>query len=191
VSQSEPKDPEAAGQDPFSLDGSLTDIQAVIESAKARGGVDALEKVIRRRLPEAEVAEVREAAEVAMEIMESIPVFLARARQEADERGMKSVVNPLLDHAERYFLQPVDLLPEMTLGLAGLLDDCYLFFRIIQHLEAGPEPFLDWDLEHPQQFLRSLMGDDLAKRLDAIALDAMQQVSSHLAELWSRMSHPA
>jgi uncharacterized membrane protein YkvA (DUF1232 family) len=171
--------------------GSLTDIQAVIESAKARGGMDALEKFIRRRLSEAEDAEVQEAAEVALEIMESIPVFLARARQEADERGMRSVVGPLLDHAERYFLQPVDLLPEMTLGLAGLLDDCYLFFRIIQHLEAGPEPFLDWDLEHPQQFLRSLMGEEITKQLDDIAMDAMRQVSSHLAELWTRMSHPA
>jgi uncharacterized membrane protein YkvA (DUF1232 family) len=190
VSQTEAKGSPSGNPDE-GANGSLTDIQAVIESAKARGGMDALERFIRRRLSEAEEAEVREAAEVALEIMESIPVFLARARQEADERAMRSVVGPLLDHAERYFLQPVDLLPEMTLGLAGLLDDCYLFFRIIQHLEAGPEPFLDWDLEHPQQFLRSLMGEEITKQLDDIAMDAMRQVSSHLAELWTRMSHPA
>jgi hypothetical protein len=54
---------------------SLTDMQAVIESAKARGGIDALERYIRKRLPEAEEAEVKEAAEVAVEIIESIPVF--------------------------------------------------------------------------------------------------------------------
>lgn len=169
----------------------LSDMQAVIESAKARGGLEALEKYIRRRLPEAEDAEVREAAEVAVEIMESVPVFLARARQEAAERKMTSVVGPLLDHAERYFLQPVDLIPEMTQGLAGLLDDSYLFIRVIQHLDKGPEPFLDWDLAYPARFLRTLMGEDIARRLDFIAAEAMEQVSSQLAEVWARMSHDA
>lgn len=169
----------------------LTDVQAVIESARARGGMDMLERFIRRRLPEAEEAEVKEAAEVATEIIESIPVFLARARQEAGQRGLQNVVGPLLDHAEHYFLQPVDLIPEMTQGLAGLLDDSYLFIRVLQHLDKGPEPFLDWDLEYPAQFLRTLVGPDISRRLDVIVVDAVQQVSQHLNELWARMSHPA
>ena len=59
---------------------SLSDIQAVIESAKARGGSEALKRYIRKRLPEAEDEEVSEAAEVAVEIIDSIPIFLARAR---------------------------------------------------------------------------------------------------------------
>jgi len=169
----------------------LTDIQAVIESAKARGGMGALEHYIQRRLPEAEEAEVKEAAEVALEIIESIPIFLARARQEAAQRGLRSVVGPLLDHAERYFLQPVDLIPEMTHGLAGLLDDSYLLIRILENLDKGPDPFLDWDLDHPIRFLRTLVGLEVSGKLDAIAVDAMQQVSAHLSELWARMSHPA
>lgn len=169
----------------------LTDIQAVIESAKARGGMEALERYIQKRLPEAEEAEVKEAAEVAVEVIESIPIFLARARQEAAQRGLRSVVGPLLDHAEQYFLEPVDLIPEMTQGLAGLLDDSYLFIRILENLDKGPEPFLDWDLQYPLKFLRSLVGLDVSRKLDAIAMDAMQQVSAHLSELWTRMSHPA
>ena len=170
---------------------SLSDIQAVIESAKARGGVEALKRYIRKRLPEAEDEEVSEAADVAVEIIDSIPIFLARARQEAEERGLTSVVTPLLDHAERYFLQPMDLIPEMTQGLAGLLDDSYLVIRMLEHLEKGPEPFLDWDLVYPAQFLRKLVGEDIARTLDAMVVDAMKQVSAHLNELWSRMSHPA
>ena len=169
----------------------LTDIQAVIESAKSRGGMEALERYIQRRLPEAEEAEVKEAAEVAVEIIESIPIFLARARQEAAQRGLRSVVGPLLDHAEQYFLQPVDLIPEMTQGLAGLLDDSYLLIRILENLDKGPERFLDWDLKHPLSFLRTLIGLDVSRKLDVIAIDAMQQVSEHLNELWARMSHPA
>lgn len=170
---------------------SLSDIQAVIESAKARGGSEALKRYIRKRLPEAEDEEVSEAAEVAVEIIDSIPIFLARARQEADERRLRSVVGPLLDHAERYFLQPVDLIPEMTYGLAGLLDDAYLLLKVLENLDHGPERFLDWDLQYPLQFLRSLVGREVSQRLDLIVADAMQQVSTHLDELWARMSHDA
>ena len=171
--------------------GGLEDVLAVIESAKARDGKESLERFIRKRLPDAPDSEVAEAADVATEIIDSIPIFLARARQEAGERRLESVIGPLLDHAERYFLQPVDLIPEMTQGLAGLLDDCYLVIRILENLEKGPEPFLDWDLEHPAEFLRGLVGKRIANRLDMLAVEAMKDVSKHLSELWSRLSHPA
>jgi uncharacterized membrane protein YkvA (DUF1232 family) len=184
-----PEENRAAGA-PFGMT-NLSDIQAVISSAKARGGMEALERFIRRRLPEAEDAEVREAAEVSVEIIDSIPIFLARARQEAQQRGLTSVVSPLLDHAEQYFLQPMDLIPEMTQGLAGLLDDSYLVIRTLEHLEKGPEPFLDWDLVYPAHFLRTMVGEEIARKLDAIVIDAMRQVATHLDDLWSRMSHDA
>lgn len=173
------------------LPSGLQDILAVIESAKARGGLETLERHVARSLPEAEEDEVAEAAEVALEIIESIPIFLARARQEAVDRGLSSVVNPLLNRAERYFLQPLDLIPEMTQGLAGLLDDSYLVIRVLQHLERGPQSFLDWDLDDPALFLRRLIGAEIAQRLDGIAMQAMHEVSEHLAELWERMAHPA
>lgn len=179
-------DPSAEG-----FPGTLSDILAIIESAKARGGMDGLEKFIAKNLTEASDDEIREAAEVALEVIESIPVFLARARQEASHRGLSSVVNPLLEHAEQYFLQPLDLIPEMTQGLAGLLDDSYLVIRVLQNLERGPEPFLDWDLDDPARFLQRLIGPSISQRLDKIAAQAMQDVSEHLAELWSKMSHPA
>ncbi len=168
-----------------------TNVQAVIESAKARGGMDVLERFIRKRLPEAEEAEIAEAAEVAVEIVDSIPLFLARAWQEADERHLRSVAGPLLNLAERYFLQPVDLIPEMTQGLPGLLDDAYLVIRILEHLDKGPQPFLDWDLDYPARFLRTLVGPTIARQLDAMVADAMEQVSEHLSELWTQMSHRA
>jgi hypothetical protein len=171
--------------------GTLADILAVIESAKSRGGVELLEKHIAKMLREAEQAEVQQAAEVALEVIESIPVFLARARQEANARGLASVVVPLLEHAERYYLQPVDLMPEMTQGLPGLLDDTYLVIRMLQNLERGPEPFLDWDLDDPARFLQRLIGPGVAQRIDRIAMNAMEDVSTHLAELWQRMAHPA
>ena len=100
-------------------------------------------------------------------------------------------MNPLLDLAENYYVQPIDLLPEMTLGLGGLLDDSYLVIRILENLEKGPGAFLDWDLDYPARFLRRIIGPRVAQRLDAIAIQAMQDVSANLSELWSQMSQPA
>jgi hypothetical protein len=169
----------------------LADIVAIIESAKARGGRGALERHIAKMLPDAKESEVQGAVDVAVEVIDSIPVFLARARQEGEERGLSSVVNPVLEHAEQYYLQPLDLIPEMTQGLAGLLDDSYLAIRTPQNLDMGPQTFLDWDLEYPARFLRRLIGGKIAQRLDKIALDAMEEVSMHLAETWRRMAHDA
>ena len=173
------------------LTGTTADILAIIESAKARGGLEALARFIAKNLPDADDSEVEEAAEVALEVIESVPIFLARARQEADARGLASVVNPLLAHAERYYLQPVDVLPEMTLGLPGLLDDSYLVIRILQSLEKGPEAFLDWDLDYPARFLQRLIGPAVAQRVDDIVVKALQDVSVHLAEFWQKMAHSA
>ena len=171
--------------------GKLPDILAIIESAKARGGIESLQRFIAKALPDAEQAEIEEAAEVAMEVIESIPVFIARARQEGQSRSLSSLVLPLMDHAERYYLQPMDVIPEMTQGLAGLLDDSYLVIRIIEQLDKGPEPFLDWDLEYPAKFLARLMGPAVTQQLDLIARQAMVEVSTQLTELWAKMAHPA
>jgi uncharacterized membrane protein YkvA (DUF1232 family) len=169
---------------------SLEDIQAVIDSAKARG-VDHLESFIRHRAPAMPEPKVKEAAEVAVEIIESIPIFLARASQEARSRKMSRTIQPVLDHAERYFLRPVDLIPEMTMGLAGLLDDTYLVLRILRNLDRGPEPFLDWDLEFPLAFLRGLVGKEIGSQLDAMSVAAMEDFSQQLAMVWEQVSHDA
>jgi len=169
---------------------SLEDIQAVIASAKARG-VEHLEGFIRHRVPGMPEAKVKETAEVALEIIESVPVFLARASQEARNRKMVRTVQPVLEHAERYFLRPVDLIPEMTMGLAGLLDDTYLVLRILQNLDRGPEPFLDWDLAFPLAFLRGLVGSDIGSRLDTLSVAAMQEVSQQLTLVWEQVAREA
>ena len=183
---SEQKEPgEGVGSDP------IADIIAIIDSAKARDGQAALERHIAKVLPESEPEEVREASEVALEVIESIPVFLARARQESEERGLEPIVGPLLDRAERYYLQPLDLIPEMTQGLVGLLDDSYLVIRMLRNLDKGPQPFLNWDLDYPARFLQRLIGAPIAQRLDRIAAEALEQVSDHLEEVWRRSAHRA
>jgi uncharacterized membrane protein YkvA (DUF1232 family) len=182
-------DPQPAPKLEFA--GTLADIAAIIESAKARDGRAALERHVAKTLPHANDKEVSEAVEVATEIIDSIPVFLARARQEARTRGLESVAGPLLDQAELYFLRPLDLIPEMTQGLVGLLDDSYLVVRTLESLDKGPQPFLDWDLDYPARFLRRLIGAPVAQRLDDIALQKMREVSAQLSDIWTRMAHEA
>ncbi len=163
----------------------LEEIQAVIDSAKARG-TDQLAIYVQGRLPDASDTDVRDAAAVLLEIIESVPLILAAAARGAEERNLAHIVQPVLDRAIRYFLHPVDLMPEMTLGLPGLLDDTYLVLRILQVLEEGPEPLVDWDLDHPTSLIRSLLGDTVSQHLDAMSTLAFEEIIDDVRESWGR-----
>ena len=165
----------------------LADVQAVIDSAKARGR-GSLHRYIRERMPE---AEVEEAGDVAMEIIDSVPVFLARARQAATDRKVQPMVVPILERAAGYFLSPMDLIPEMTLGLAGLLDDAYLVLRVLKNLDRGPDPLLEWELDEPIDFLRGLVGSEVSEKLDLFSLRSMEAAELQFQEFWNRMAAEA
>ncbi len=168
----------------------LRDVQAVIDSAKVRDN-GMLEDFIRGTAPEATEGEVTEAAAVAVEVVETVPVLLARAAQAADQRGLKVVVMPLLDHAARYFVNPVDLIPEMTQGMAGLLDDTYLALRILENLNRGSDPLFDADFNEPLRFLRRLVGREISRKLDAASIFALQDVSTHVSKVYAEMGRPS
>lgn len=161
----------------------LEQIQAVIESAEARG-TDQLATYVQGRLPEASATEVQDAASVLLEVIESIPLILAAATQGGEERNLAHVFQPVLDRVFRYFLHPVDLIPEMTLGLPGLLDDTYLVLRILQVLEEGPRPLVDWDLDHPTSPVRSLLDEDVGQQLDAMFILAFEEVADDVRQTW-------
>ena len=161
----------------------LEEIQAVIDSAKARG-TDQLATYVRGRMPEVSDQDIDDTAEVLLEIIESVPLVLAAAAQGAKEQNLGRVVQPVLDRAARYFLHPLDLMPEMALGLPGLLDDTYLVFRILQVLEEGPEPLVEWDLEHPISLIRSLLEDTIGQQLDAISSLAFEEVADDVRQSW-------
>ena len=168
-----------AGEGPVNLE----EIDAVIESAKTRG-TDQLTTYVRARLPKASDTEVQEAASVLLEIIESVPLILAAAARGAEERNLGHVVQPVLDRAIRYFLHPVDLMPEMTLGLPGLLDDTYLVLRILQVLEEGPEPLVDWDLDHPISLIRSLLEESVGQQLDIMSALAFEEIVDDVRQAW-------
>ena len=161
----------------------LEEIQAVIDSAKARG-THQLATFVRVRVPSASDRDVHDTAAVLLEIIESVPLILAAAARGAAEKNLGHVVQPVLDRAVRYFLHPVDIMPEMTLGLPGLLDDTYLVFRILQMLEEGPEPLLEWDLDHPTSLIRRLLGHAIEQQLDTMSNLAFEDVADDVGPSW-------
>lgn len=169
---------------------SLDDVMAVIHSARARGA-DAMNRYIRQRLPTASDEQVERMSIVAEEIIDTIPVFLARAEQAAEERGVEAVVSPVLAQATRYFLTPVDVIPEMTQGLPGLLDDAYLVLRLLQHLDRGEEPFLDWELSEPIEFLSALVGRETTETLDLHTQLFIDTAEVDFVRLWDSRSAEA
>ncbi len=168
----------------------LGDVQAVIDSAKVRDN-GRLEEFIRSTAPNATEAEVIEAAEVAVEVIETVPLLLARAAQAGQQRQLDVVVNPVLEHVARYFINPVDLIPEMTQGLAGLLDDTYLALRILENLNRTTQPLFDADFNEPLRFLRRLVGREISRKLDAASLFALQDVSTHVSRAFAEMGRPS
>ncbi len=164
----------------------IDDIQAVIASALARG-TEPLDRYIRFRLPDAKDAEVIEVRELCMEIIDGVPTFMARAQQESTERNLQHVVDPVLEHIARYFVSPIDLIPEMTYGLAGLLDDTYLVLRILKNLDRGKEPFLDWELDEPLAFMRGLLGREMGEKLDHMAMQAVEDADDKFVRLWDEI----
>ena len=66
-----------------------------------------------------------------------------------------------------------------------------LVLRILQNLDRGPEPFLDWDLEFPLAFLRGLVGQEIGSKLDTLSVAAMEEVSHQLALVWEQVAHDA
>lgn len=169
----------------------VADVRAVIESARARDGEEALRAYVARRNPEADADGVARLTAEASASIDAIPDLLRRAHREAEERDVGHVVGPLLERAERYFLKPIDLMPEMTHGLPGLLDDAYLVVRTLGHLEYEDGPFLNGEVERMTPFLRDLLGEPLAERLDGIVREEIAALSERFEESWDRTSHKA
>ncbi len=168
----------------------LEDVHAVIESAKARDD-GRLAAAVQARVPGADQETVRQMSASALATIESIPALLVLADDEAQRLGVTRVVRPLLGYAVRYFVEPMDVVPEMTKGVAGLLDDAYLSLKILEHINQGPTPLFTWEFDSPLRFLRELLGPDVARQLDDRSIAALGEIKEQVTEVWSALARPA
>ena len=168
----------------------MEDVRAVIDSAKARDQGQ-LESLVRKRFPELDDAQVHEGVESATAIIDSVPAILALADAEAERRGIARTVRPVLGRAIRYFVAPVDVVPEMTLGMAGLIDDAYLALRLIEHINSGPQPLIGWEFDEPLQLLRGLLTLEVVEVLDRESLATLDAASDEVSKVWSELAREA
>ncbi len=183
---SDPDSPQHDTDVAFSSD----DIQAVIASAKARetGG---LLGFIQHRHPENTDAQTQEEADRTMALIEGVPGLMEAVSAAARGRDMDSLVEPVLDHAGRYFTAPIDAIPEMTHGLVGLIDDAYFVLRTLQHMEQGTRAWLGLDVDGPLEFLRELLGPAMTEQLDKASDRALATISETVTKLWDAVARPA
>ncbi|MCA9737454.1 MAG: hypothetical protein R3E98_10140 [Gemmatimonadota bacterium] len=172
------------------MDLPLDDVRAVIASAKARetGGFLAL---VRSRHPDVSDAGLQDLADRTLALIEEVPLLMERAVAGARGRDLESVVEPVVAHAARYFTAPIDAIPEMTQGLAGLIDDAYFVLRVLSLLEAGPGTVLGIDLSGRIAFLRDLLGPRLAEQLDRTTGQALEAVTESVSQVWNALARQA
>ena len=79
----------------------------------------------------------------------------------------------------------------MTHGLAGLLDDAYLVLKILQRLDEGATPLLEWELDEPLELLSGLMGVETTRRLDLVSHQFMERAELHFTRYWESVAAEA
>ncbi len=168
----------------------MEDIRAVIDSAKAREHGQ-LEALVRKQFPEGTEEQIREGVESVTAIVDSVPALIALADQEAERRGIARMVRPVLGRAVRYFVAPIDVVPEMTQGLTGLIDDAYLAIRILEHVNSGPKPLIGWEFDEPLQLLRGLLTPGVIEVLDRESVAALNAVSKEVSQVWTELAREA
>jgi len=85
----------------------------------------------------------------------------------------------------------IDWDPEEDLGMGPPVQERIPRDQLLQNLDKGPQPFLDWDLEFPVAFLRGLLGEEIGGKLDTLSVAALEDVSQHLNLLWEQVSREA
>jgi uncharacterized membrane protein YkvA (DUF1232 family) len=144
-------------------------IRAIIAKHRAQAhGSAVLATALRNRMgSRARPAELDEAVAFCREILDAVPVLLDRLREAARQQGVAALIEPMLAHAEAYFVNPVDVLPEALLGELGLLDDAYLALNAIRRVQVEPDPLIRIDLGPPLTFLEQVLGESALARLRA------------------------
>jgi uncharacterized membrane protein YkvA (DUF1232 family) len=146
---------------------------------------DPLERYLQRAAPVGS-AELADPAAFARQIIDGVPALLADVARAAEERGVGLLVQPLLEHAAAYFVEPLDHAPELAFGVVGLLDDAYLALRIVHLIQETYQPLVRVDVAGQLAFLRQVLGPDLVTTLDAETGHAIFNMAMTVAALRQR-----
>ncbi len=151
--------------------------EATTTEKNTRNLADALSGFARMRGIQLSPQHVNEGVEFIRQYIEHVPILLDQINSAAKKTGISNQITPILEAAEQYFLNPLDIIPD-HLGLLGLVDDAYLTQSLIQALsdkyraQTGGT-LLPVELTTVNQFIRSLIGEPQASMLDAAVQGAL------------------
>jgi len=122
------------------------------------------------------------------------PDFLDEAYSVAQSNGVLPLFQPVFDAVFSYWGEKYDFIPDNQ-GLIGLCDDAYLSLSLIQQISESKVPntnvpLLNLDLHHPNNIMRSLIGEPVASQLDNAVSEVIQStiMQNTLVNLFN---HPA
>jgi uncharacterized membrane protein YkvA (DUF1232 family) len=137
-------------------------------------------------------SDLDEAVAFVRRYVEAIPDLLDQAAAAANAAGIGGIVGPLLDVAERYFLEPNDLIPDAQ-GLAGLTDDAYLALGLIsavsqRYFNQFGRQIFEFSVGQAHSDMRHLLGAAIADQLDLAVMRAAATMYPSLAADLSRFA---
>ena len=103
--------------------------------------------------------------------LEQVPEFIDALSETAADARVASVVTPILEAVQEYFLDPDDVVPDSH-GILGLLDDMYIALSLLQAVSEQYREFtghalLDVDLTPSIEAVRPLFQGKRIAALDA------------------------
>jgi len=121
---------------------------------------------------------------------ESVPGSLTLVTAVSKRFGFYDYAEPFLQLAEKYFLQPPDVLT-INDGLEALLDEAFLAHRLLEevndhHIRHLHRPLLPLDMTEANLIVHYLLGDEFASRLERL----VQFTASRLLErehVWEKV----
>jgi len=111
--------------------------------------------------------------------LEQVPEFIDALAETAADARVASVVTPILEAVQEYFLDPDDVVPDSH-GILGLLDDMYIALSLlqavyVQYREFTGHALLDVDLTPSIEAVRPLFQGKRIAALDARIQAALSQ----------------
>ena len=103
--------------------------------------------------------------------IEHVPEFIEAVVDIADEAGIRDTIEPVIEVACGFFLEPPQWL-EQEAGLVALMDQAYLAHRLIEEVNDRymgnfGAPLVPMDMTRSNLIIHHLIGESFANRLDS------------------------
>lgn len=112
--------------------------------------------------------------------IEHVPEFVEAVADIAGEAGIEETIEPVVEIACEYFLEPPQWLEQDT-GLVALMDEAYLAHRLIEEVNDRymghfGAPLVPMDMTRSNLIIHHLIGESFANKLDAAVHSAVDQL---------------